>query len=107
MIDQIGVIYQGASQISINKNIINFVDEESFNDKMKFEYGYKLGVWYKKIISCLEYLLDCFYGISTTTWNMLNEKCFKSYREKKCPTIDINKYREDIVCLEDTYFGNY
>jgi hypothetical protein len=52
LIDQIGVIYQGASQISINKNIINYIDDESYNEKMNLAYGYRLGSWYGKIISC-------------------------------------------------------
>jgi hypothetical protein len=101
LIDQIGVIYQGVSQININKNIINFVDGDNLNNKMNHKYGFKFGSWYAKIVSCLDCLVDLVYGLGSTAWNKFNENLCLSFQEKNCPSISINFYREDIVELED------
>lgn len=68
---------------------------------MKHEYGYRFGKWYKKFQDFLEKILDIVYGFSSTAWNKINEKVCKDFREKRCPTIPINLYREEVVKLEE------
>jgi hypothetical protein len=53
LIDQVGVIYQGVSQINITQNIINFVDGDNLNNKMNHEYGYETGTLYASICNFL------------------------------------------------------
>jgi hypothetical protein len=73
---------------------------------MKQENGYKLGSWYGEILSVFQSVYNFVYGLSSTAWNQFNEKFCKSFKQIYCPTVDINSYREDMVCLEDKYFVN-
>jgi hypothetical protein len=86
--------------------MINFVDDESFNEKFNKEYGYKFGSWYGKIVSFLQSIYNIVYGLSNSAWNKFNENFCTSYRKNVCPSVDINTYREEIVCLEEMYFDN-